>query len=147
MDIGLGTLAAFGSRYYPEAREVIGVVAIATLYYFYLLFDDERRRCAKVLFGIGETSVLEQEISKERIDLNLKAPWRDSNDALVEALQLSEGNPTKGMQRIRELVERGVNINARDESGRTILDLALYMECSPGILSLLRRLGANQSKV
>jgi hypothetical protein len=115
---------------------VAGVAITISLYW------DDAKCTAASLLGIAERSESDQIVDTVNINTEPDAPWQSSNDTLVEALRLSQTHPSDGIRRIREIVKSGININARNGEGRTIMDIARYRECSPMILSVLEQCGS-----
>lgn len=68
--------------------------------------------------------------------------WTNSNDNLVQAILEGNGQPQIAVEKIKEILEDGANINAKNESGRTVLSIANYNEVPSVIKSLLINAGA-----
>lgn len=72
------------------------------------------------------------------------AKWSKANDDLVEAILKSNTHPQIGIDKIKELLAEGLNINAKSESGRTVLSYANYHEANSAVKALLVSAGAKE---
>ena len=90
----------------------------------------------------SKKSLDEQQSVPRSPNLSDQAPWTTDNDELVEAIIKSNTHPQIGIDRINEILTRGININARNESGRTALSIANYYEAPSAVRALLAKAGA-----
>ena len=67
------------------------------------------------------------------VNVSDQSAWTIDSDELDEAIIKSNTHPQAGVDKIREILARGVNINAKNENGRTALSIANYYE-APGII-------------
>ncbi len=67
------------------------------------------------------------------VNVSDQSAWTIDSDELVEAIIKSNTHPQAGVDKIREILARGVNINAKNENGRTALSIANYYE-APAII-------------
>lgn len=72
-----------------------------------------------------------------RVCINEDADWDERNDRLVEAVMLSLSQPAPAMKQIRKILKEGVNINATNTDGRTVLAIAKYHECGYSFVTTL----------
>jgi len=142
LNCGLGLLCSLALRFYPETRGFIAPVMACSIGLTYLLFSRERRHYEYLLFGKGSPDEWDQELDTTRVNDSKDAPWGSANQLMVDALEVCQTHPTEGMQKLRNIAKQGVNVNACDSDGRTILSHALYMESSPSIVGLLKKMGA-----
>ena len=77
-------------------------------------------------------------VDLSRVCGSVNAPWDERNDALAEAIRLSETQPVEAQIRVRRLLEQGININARVGNERTALEYAEYHEVPLGIIAMLK---------
>jgi hypothetical protein len=75
-------------------------------------------------------------------NLSDHAPWTEENDKLIEAIIKSNTHPQIGIDQINEILTAGININAKNKSGRTALSIAKYYEVPSAARVLLIRAGA-----
>ena len=72
------------------------------------------------------------------------AKWSKANDDLVHAIKKSITHPQIAADKIKGILEEKVNINAKDESGRTVLSIANYHEAPTVVRALLVEAGARE---
>lgn len=58
----------------------------------------------------------------------MDAPWDERNDRLTEVLRSSAEKPNTAEAQVRELLEQGININARDGNRWRALRLAAFFQ-------------------
>lgn len=75
------------------------------------------------------------------VNVSDQTAWTMDSDELVEAIIKSNTHPQAGMDMIKEILARGVNINAKNEQGRTALAIARYHEVPAVIRELLMMAG------
>lgn len=81
---------------------------------------------------------------KYRSSVTRTAPWTRDNDRLVEEIFRSNTQPHDAMESIKELLVKGININAQNAQGRTTLSIAKYHECPFAVITLLINAGAKE---
>jgi hypothetical protein len=79
------------------------------------------------------------------MNVSEQSPWTTDNDELVEAIKKSNTHPQAGVDKIKEILTRGVNINAKNESGRTVLAIAIYYESPSVVRAILLDAGGKES--
>jgi len=70
--------------------------------------------------------------------------WSTANDDLTEAVIQSNTHPQIAVDKIKTILTKGVNINAKNESGRTALSIANYYEVPSVVRTLLVNAGAEE---
>lgn len=146
INVALGFSMGLGSKYLPEYRSAIGIFGAAAAIIVWSLFSSNVKRYGYLLFGEGELEEVEKEFDTRRVNTDPAAPWESTNDEIVAALQLSQTHPNEGIKRIRTISARGLNINARNSDGETIMDIARYHECSPMMISMLKNIFGSRAK-
>lgn len=93
------------------------------------------------LIGLRKMS----ESTKRRVRTGFKhGNWTKTNNDLVEAIMKSMTHPQVGIEKIQVILAGSVNINAINESGRTVLSIANYHEASSAVRALLIKAGAKE---
>ncbi len=70
--------------------------------------------------------------------------WSKANDDLIESILLSNTHPQIAVDKIKSMLSAGVNLDARNESGRTALSIANYYEVPLVVKALLVSAGAKE---
>lgn len=82
--------------------------------------------------------------TKSHSSVSKTAPWTRDNDQLVEEIVRSNTQPHDAIESIKELLVKGININAQNAQGRTTLSIAKYHECPSMVIALLINAGAKE---
>ena len=80
-----------------------------------------------------------------RMNVSEQAPWTAANDELVETIIQGNTHPQAGITKMVKIFARGVNINAKNENGRTALSIAHYYEAPAIIKEVLKMAGGKDS--
>lgn len=83
-----------------------------------------------------------QSIVARNVNKDSQAPWNKLNDKICEAIELSNYKPKQAADRLAVLLSSGVNINARSDSGKTVLSFAQYVEAPSLVIKMLLNAGA-----
>ena len=84
---------------------------------------------------VPDSSVITVDVS--RVCISMDAPWDARNEQLTDILRSSAERPTLAEAQVRQLLEQGININARDGNRWRVLQLAEYFQAPMRIRDLL----------
>lgn len=73
---------------------------------------------------------------------SIDSSWTTTHDILVKAILEVGHHPESGAQKIRQILAKKIDVNALDESGRSVLSVANYYEVPSSIKQLLISAGA-----
>lgn len=76
-------------------------------------------------------------VNVSRVCISMDAPWDARNDRLTEVLRSSAEKPNTAEAQVRELLEQGININARDGNRWRVLRLAAFFQAPMRIRDML----------
>lgn len=76
-----------------------------------------------------------------RINTDHGTQWEKINDQFSEAIMLGNYKPQEAMDKINKLLINGLNINARNSDGQTLLSIARYNVVPSAIQNLIKSAG------
>lgn len=80
---------------------------------------------------------VEPPIDVSRVCISMDAPWDARNEQLIDILRSSAERPSHAEAQVRQLLEQGININARDGNRWGALRLAEYFHAPMRIRDML----------
>lgn len=80
---------------------------------------------------------IDHPVDVRRVCASMYAPWDARNDQLTELLRISAEYPAKIELEVRQLLEQGININARDENKCRAVQLAKHFQAPMRIRDML----------
>ncbi len=105
----------------------------------------DRRQYEKQLTETAQLIGLVKSANKQELgNIDKYGKWSKVHDDLVEAVEKSITHPHIGLEKIKKILVDGVNINATNESGRTVLSIASYLEAPYEVRKLLINAGAKE---
>lgn len=111
-----------------------------------VLLIDILRQAHKRLAIVRERNIQIAEESYAAVNKEIDSLWDDRNEQMVEAIMLALYKPAPAKEKIDDLLENGMNINARNTDGRTVMDIAKYHESPSVVTNTLLAAGAERSK-